>query len=300
MAKKSDVDFSVNGETQISEVENNIVSQIYSGAEYDEKFHIFKLVGNSRNGSVYIPNISDVINPATITDKNPKGVVERMRLIAGVPSVWIKDQKDLSPEYIRNNSRSLQFIRGTRMLRIPDNDSTALEFARLCHFNIGSKSRRTGSPFDFYEYDPAKEEREALEREDFELDMAIEAKQAKPESMRKHAAFLGIALTNSLGLPASDDGIRLEYTRYAKRNPKYFKDTLGSKQVDIGWLVRKAIVDAKIDLGREQGKVYWANGGGMIAVLPKGTEPVRELTDLAMTNTEDGMRFLEQLQTVEK
>lgn len=299
-ASIKDVNYSIQGEQasehkeQSKHIENSITADLHAlNDQGTVKYHVFKLVNNTRKGGVYIPNIDDVLNPAT-------NKVERMRLLSGVPTIWMSEQKDLSPDYVRQNNRTIHFIRGTRLVQIPDYDTTALEFMRLSSHNIGSKSRKMGSPYEFYEFDAAKEERLAFEREDFELEMAIAAKGEPLESMKKHAAFLGIRLLNDLGLPKSDEGIRAEYTRYAKRNPKYFKDTLGSKQVEIGWLVRKGIIDSLIEIGREPGKIYWANGGGMICVIPKQEEPVKYLVDLALTNSEEGKLFLDRLQKTVK
>ncbi len=305
MATIKDANFSITGEQAQKEesilIENSITADLQSlNDKGDVKYHIFKLVNNTRKGGVYIPNIDDVLNPDTITKENPKGNVERMRLLSGVPSVWMKDQKDLSPDYVRQNNRTIHFIRGTRLIQIPDYDQTALTFMRLSSHNIGSKSKKMGSPYEFYEYDAAKEEKMAFEREDFELEMAIAAKGEPEDKMIKHAAFLGIRLLNDLGLPKSADGIRAEYTRYAKRNPQYFKDTLGSKQVEIGWLVRKGILDSLIEIGREPGKIYWANGGGIICAIPKQEEPIKYLVNLAMTNSEEGKTFLDRLQKTVK
>lgn len=302
MATLGDINFSLRGESQqaSSLAEDSIVNSIRGGhdAETQSEWHLFKLVNNNRKGGVYIPNVDYVINPATITKENPKGSVEMIRLLVGVSSIWAKDQKDLTPEYIRRNGRSLSFPRGTKILRIADYDTAALEFARLCNHNIGSKSKTTGSRFEFYEYDPAREEKEAFERESFALEQALEAKMQKEGDMRKHANFLGIRLINDLGLPKSEEGIRREYVMYANKNPQYFKQTLGTPQVEIAYMVRMAIVDAKIEIGREQGKIFWANGGGMICVCPKTIEPSQYLIELALTNSDEGKKFKEQLQKV--
>ena len=300
MATLKNYNFSINGEQpelaqKPIDVEQHIVDKYRK--ENDPatatEYHLFKLVGNTRKGSVYIPNIDDAYNPETKQ-------VERMRLLSGVPSVWMKDQEKLDPVYIRNNGRSLIFPRGTRMLRIPSYDTTALFFARNCSHNIGNPNRKTGSRFEFYEYDPAAIEKEQLERESLAIDMAIEARQAKSEDMRKHALFLGISLTNSVGLPKTDEGIRVEYQRYANRNPEYFKQTLGSKEVNISYLVKMAISDSKIEIGREPGKIYWANGGGLITAIAPKEDPVKALVNLALSNTDGGKSFKDQLQSKAK
>lgn len=296
--KLSDVEFSQKGEptqkqTTSSLAEQGIINDIKTGNEQlaGEKFYIFKLVNNTRKGGVHIPGIDDVMNPNTKR-------MERIRLLSGVDTIWMKEQKDVSPEYVRQNQRSLSFIRGTKILRIPEYDTTALEFARICSHNIGSPSKRTGSRFEFYEYDPAKEAEEALNREMLELDMAIEAKKQPEASMMKHAAFLGISMMGDYNIPKNPDTIRREYILAAKRNPVLFQKTLASKEVEISWMVRRAISDSKIELNREGGRAYWANNGGMIGSIPKMANPVIYLTELAMTNTEEGIMFKEQLQRI--
>lgn len=296
MATLKAYQYAMNGEqgqkqTGISTSEDQYVEKLRGDIDplTQTKYHLFKLVGNTRKGSVYIPNVDDVYNPETKK-------VERIRLLSGFGSIWMKDQKDLTPDYIRMNSRTLVFHRGARVLRIADHDTTALEFARVCNFNIGNANRKTGSKFEFYEYDPAQMEKEELERESFGLEMALEAKLAKVEDMMKHAQFLGISLVNEFGIPKSAEGVRTEYQRYANRNPKYFKETMGSKEVDVNYLVKSALADAKIDVGKEPGKAYWANGGGMITAYAPKENPVKVLVDLALTNSKEGKQFLEQLQ----
>lgn len=293
MAKLSDVQFSLRGEQKNTEAlslgEQEIVTELRQ--ERGIKYHIFKLVANTRKGGVHVPGIDDVINPAT-------GKMERIRLLSGVDTIWVKEQKDITPEYVRNNMRSLSFVRGTKILRIPEWDTTALEFARITRHNVGSSSNKTGSHFEFYEYDPAREQEEMFRRESMELEMAILAKEMPAEKMRKHAAFLGIRLIDDLGLPKTDDGLRREYMVYAKRNPDYFQKTKDSKEIDIMWMIKRGILDSKIEIGREPGKIYWSNGGGLIGVMSKQDTPEKYLLNLALTNTQEGEAFRDQLKKI--
>ena len=293
MAKLSDVQFSLSGEQKNTEAlslgEQEIVTELRQ--ERGIRYHIFKLLANTRKGGVHVPGIDDVINPAT-------GKMERIRLLSGVDTIWVKEQKDITPEYVRNNMRSLSFVRGTKILRIPEWDTTALEFARITRHNVGSSSNKTGSHFEFYEYDPAREQEEMFRRESMELEMAILAKEMPAEKMRKHAAFLGIRLIDDLGLPKTDDGLRREYMIYAKRNPDYFQKTKDSKEIDIMWMIKRGILDSKIEIGREPGKIYWSNGGGLIGVMSKQDTPEKYLLNLALTNTQEGEAFRDQLKKI--
>jgi hypothetical protein len=293
MAKLSDVQFSLRGEQKNTEAlslgEQELVTELRQQSEGGVKYHIFKLINRTRRGGVHVPGIDDVINPAT-------SKMERVRLLSGVDTIWVKEQKDITPEYVRNNLRSLQFVRGTKILRIPEWDTTALEFARITRHNVGSASNKTGSQFEFYEYDPAREQEELFKREALELEMAILAKEMPSDKMRKHAAFLGLRLIDDLGMPKTDDGLRREYMVYAKRNPDYFQKTKDSREIDIMWLIKRAILDSKIEIGREPGKIYWSNGGGLIGVMSKQDTPEKYLLNLALTNSQDGEAFRDQLQ----
>jgi hypothetical protein len=289
------VQFALTGEQQGSpaEVHQQEVSEYTfnnTPAPVETKYHIFKLVDTKKKGGTYIPNIDDIINPET-------GREERARLLVGVDSIWVKDQKHLDPDYVRQNAKSLVFPRGAKCLRIPDWDVAALQFARLCRHNIGNPNRKSGSKFEFYEYDPAKQAREALEKESLEIDMAIIARELDEASMKKYVSFLKIAMNDELGELKSSDLLRKELMLYAKRNPYQFKDLVNnrSKEVEISYLVKKGVLSARIDIASKPGRAFWASGGGLIGVIPNNRQPIDYLTELALTNTEEGRSFRKQL-----
>lgn len=258
----------------------------------DKEWVIFKLVTNSNKGGVYLSSVDDVVNPKT-------GKVERIRLLNGIDTIWQKDQKDIPKEYIDRNLREISFPRGVKIRRVNKIDHTLIEFLRISNANVGNIKRVGNSRFEIYEYDSGLAEKEAFVREEFELEMALTAKGAKLESMKKHASFLGIRLVTDLGDPKTEDGIRREYVIYAKRNPDYFKKTLENKeQLEIAWLVKKGIAETLIDIGSEAGKVTWAKNGGLIGVYPKTENAQEYLINLAMTNTEEGRNFKEQLKKI--
>jgi len=300
MAKLKDIQFAMASEP--SESESSLQQQEIADYAVDSvpvsqetKYHIFKLVDTKKKGGTYIPNIDDIINPET-------GREERARLLVGIDSIWIKDQKNLDPDYVRQNAKSLSFPRGAKCLRIPDWDHTSLQFARLCRHNIGSPNRKTGSKFEFFEYDPAKQASEALERESLEIDMAIIARELDEKSLKKYISFLKISMHDELGELKAIDFLRKELMLYAKRNPREFQDLVNnkSKEIEISYLIKKAIISAKIDIGSQPGRAFWANGGGLIGIIPTKRQASDYLTELALTNTEEGRTFQTQLKQVMK
>jgi len=295
MAKLKDVQFSQGGETQKSPLE--IFSEDVARhtietmpATKETKHHIFKLVDTKKKGGVYIPNIDDIINPET-------GREERARLLVGVESIWVKDQKHLDPDYVRNNAKSLAFPRGSKCLRIPDWDAAALQFARLCRHNIGNPNRKSGSKFEFYEYDPAKQAAEALKKESLEIDMAIVARELDEVTMKKYISFLKMPMHDEIGEIKTNDLLRKELMLFAKRNPFQFQDLVNnkSKEIEISYLVKKAILSANVDVASQPGRAFWAGGGGLIGIIPSSRQPIDYLTELALTNTEEGRTFQQQL-----
>ena len=275
------------------DIANEISELAMQNAKGNEtRWIIYKLVNTKKKGRVYIDGIDDVINPQTKK-------MERIWLLTGANSIWGSDLVETlkDKDFIRNNRRSLQFEGG--VLRVPDWDTLTLDFIQNCRHLIDNPSRRGGSKNEFFEYNPAKQQQAALDKEMLEMDMAIEASKMEIGKARKLANFFGIIFYDELGQPKTDDGIRRELMLFAKRDPKKFQQNLNSKEVEVSFLVKKAILDAKIDLGGGNGNVSWANGG-MICKIPAARKPQDYLVELAMTNSDEGRAFLEQLNNVIK
>ena len=253
----------------------------------ENSYVIFRLVKKKR-GRIHIDGICDVVmNPKT----NKR---ERIWLLNGADSIWQSEILELlkDKEYVRRNRRSLTFEDG--VLRIPIWDDRALEFARANTKNVG-KNRSASGKFDFYEYNAAAEQEDRLKRQMLKIDMVIKAKEMPTEKMKKLASFLGIVFFDDLGQPKGDDGVRSELMILADNDPINFSKYIDSQEVEIAYAVKRAILDAKIDLNGQQGNAIWAGGKGFIAKIPSARKPYEYLTELAMTNSDEGRAFKEQL-----
>ena len=127
--------------------------------------------------------------------------------------------------------------------------------------------------------------------------MAIIARELNEVTMKKYVSFLKITMHDEIGELKTTDLLRKELMLYAKRNPVQFRDLVNnkSKEVEISYSVKKAVLSAKIDIGSQPGRAFWANGGGLITVIPTTKQPIDYLTELALTNTEQGRVFQQQL-----
>src|SRR5687767_4330958 len=176
MSSLKDIQYAINGEPKEMETpqkEYRPESFMMATPPKESKdFVLFKLCKSNRNGGITLPCIDYVIDPRTITEEKPNGNgPEMIRLLEGVPTIWVKEQKDLSQDYIKKNTRSIKFVRGSRFMRIPSWDVTYLEFIRICRYNIGSKFRTKGSKFEFFEYDPNEVAKDRLKAEMLEMQM---------------------------------------------------------------------------------------------------------------------------------
>lgn len=298
-----DIEYAMKGEQPaIAPKEPDYVPEaapIKNDTPTNDGFVVYKLVKN-KEGGTYIPNVDYVIDPRTVTKEKPNGDgPEMIRLLKGVNTIWAKEQEKLDKEFIKRSGRFIEFPKGTKFLSIPTWDTAAIEFMDVCRHNIRNPNRKTGSKFEFFKYDPQEVAKARYEKEVLEMEMTVKANAQPYEKMKKHAFYLGITLTNELGALKKEGELRLDYMLSAKRDPQRFKDSFDSKEVDILFKVRSAILDAKIDTGRGDGKIYWGNGGGLICAMPSGsTDIARYLTKLALTPEDDGKRFLQQLNEI--
>lgn len=247
---------------------------------------IFKLK-NPPNGKVHLDGIDDVFDPET------KGM-RRMRLLRGVPMLWQDQQEKIDKDYINKNRISITFIQGGIILD-PVRDATIISFCRKSNCFAGNQHRIPGKKREFYEWSPAEQERVAFEKDMLEQEVWELAMEQPIEKVRKHGLFLGISFNDEMGMPRTEKGIRTLYNREARRDPKRFKDTLDSKEVEISFLIKKAIIDAKIDISGKHGSIHWANGP-LICKLPHGRQASEYLVDFAMLPTDEAKDFLERLQ----
>jgi len=245
---------------------------------------IFKL-RNAPNGKVHLDGIDDVYDEETKK-------MRRIRLLRGVASIWQDEQDKLDKTYIDKNRISLTFVQGGMILD-EIKDANIIKAARLMNANEGNLHRLPGKKRSFYEWDPIAQEREAFEKELLEIEV-VELAMATPlEKAKKHALFLGVPITDEMGTIRSEQGIRVLYVRKAKENPKRFKETLDSPEVEIKHLIRRALSDSKIE--SRGTNIQWS-AGGLICKLPHGREVVDYLVEFAMLPTEESKSFLDRLE----
>jgi len=255
-----------------------------------QKYVIFRLVKKGQR-RLRVDGICDgVVNPKTKRR-------ERIWLLRGADSIWQSELTDLlkDKEYVSKNRVSLLFEDG--ICRVPTDDDRMLEFARANAHNVG-KDRTGSGKYDYYEYNAGEEQKLRYEKQLTKINTVLKIKDMADEPMKKLASFLGIVFYDELGQQKGTDGVRTELLMKADSQPDVVNKYIDSKEVEIAFMVKKAIIDAKIDLTGQQGNAIWSDGKGFIAKIPSVRKPYEYLTELAMTNSSEGKAFKEQLESM--
>ena len=249
-------------------------------------FKIYKLTDTKKNGKYHMEGIDDVMHPE-------RKRIERVRLLTGYPSIWVEDQKSLEKTFVERNRRSLIFDR--RVLRIPDYDSTALEFLSVCNANVDNPNKKGTRKITFFQWNPERQAEVERAKRVANIEAIKFASMASDEDMRKHCNYLGVLFNDELGMPKSMHALRNDYELYAEAQPNKFMLSAGSKEVEIAFTIKKALLDNKIDVSIRKGSAYWANDGGFICKIPSGAKPQTYLVEYAMLPQDESKAFLEQL-----
>lgn len=267
---------------------------------------IFKLLNKSR-GDVYVPLYQQNVirgyqkNKQGEEDKS-KPVYDTIRVLKGVYSIWESEQKDIRMDVksISKARRSIKFEWMTKdsIARVSVDDIYALEAMRMLSFNTEVPGANKGSRFAYFEIDTNKQaEIEAKKRQ--ARRKAVKAAEDQPfEKLKKHAIYLRIHLVDDYGTPKVEKALRNEYEDYADLNPDKFLTSVGSKEVDVAYLINKAISEAKIDTSTHKGSAYWATGA-FICKIPANSKAQDYLVEYAMNPVNvDGKAFLQQLENI--
>jgi hypothetical protein len=248
-------------------------------------FKVFKLSDINKNGRFHMEGIDDVYNP-------DKKRMERIRLLTGYPSIWVEDQKGLEKSYVEKNRRSLTFE--SRILKIPEYDTAAIEFLNICNANLDNPNRKGTRKITFFEWNPQRTAEIERAKRVKKIEAIKYASMASDEQMRKHCNFLGISFSEG-GMEKSLDALRNDYELYAESQPSKFMQSAGTKEVEIAYIIKKALIDNKIDTTTKKGSAYWSNNGGFICKIPADKKPQNYLIEYAMYSQDDSRAFLEQL-----
>jgi hypothetical protein len=294
MARLKDVNFSLSGE-DVSRETRKIEESVDAGNRMidqaaTESYRIFKLSDTTKKGKYHMECTDDV------WDESEKKMI-RIRLLRGVDTIYQRDQKGLEPAYVSSNRRTLIF--DNRVLRVPSYDTVALEFLEKSNANVDNPHKRGTRKLTFFEWNPVRQAELERSKRVARIEAIKYASMQSDEDMKKHATYLGIPFFDELSIPKTTEALRNDYEFYAEAQPAKFMQSAGSKEVEVAYIVKNAIISGKIDLGIKPGSAYWASDGGFICKIPPGTPPNSYLVDFALMPNDDSVNFLNQLKKMQ-
>jgi hypothetical protein len=260
---------------------------------------IFKLI-NSGRGDVYLPLYKQNVVRKRGEDGSP--IYDTLRVLKGVYTIWESEQKDvkMDAKTLSKSRRSVkfQFMGKDNIAMIPSDDIHVLEAMRTISDNIEVEGHNKASRFAFYEINPAKQAEIEAQKRAQRRKAVRQAEEQTLDKIKKHAAYLRIRVLDDYGYPKVEKALRNEYEDYAEQNADRFLASLGSPEVEVAFLISKALSDAKIDISTHKGSAYWA-AGGFICRVPSNQNAAEYLVEFAMNSiNEDSKAFKEQLEAI--
>lgn len=219
-----------------------------------------------------------------------------IRLLRGVPSIFVDEQNGLTPTFIQRNKVDIVFNNG--FLRVARTNKTLLNFLLNSDEFDKKKNRMKSRRPKFTLINTADIEQEELEKEQFKFEAIKYAMSAKEEDMIPHAVFLRIPMVNVYGEQKSPAKIRIEYADYASKKPEYFMKTANSPVTKAAFFVTRAIELGILDITKRQGYVLWGESGHPIMELKFGKPVVDQISEYALSDTNESKAFYKQLKAV--
>jgi hypothetical protein len=292
-----DIQFAQQGETQVLQEPIYIPSNEEDVVDDEEKGSgniIFRLVDNSKKGNVYIDCEDYVINPKTKQ-------MDSIHLLVGENEIWgsvLKEKygSNFADTIKRTKRLSLKFENRTHI--VPNWDIPAMEFLRHTRYCIDNKHNKVRGRVTYYEYNPMREAEAAERKMALELEAMSTISLMEENKVKKLSIYLNLPLNDTLGelkplsLLRAGLGIRM------KNDPEAFIKLITDESVEINYLVLKAIKNSKVDISQANttGKIYWATGSLICSCTD--AKPKDTLIQLALSRTNAGNDFLNQLKQV--
>lgn len=235
-------------------------------AKRAKEMYTYQMIGkfpiDRDNGTVRYPGLS-LSNSQLVYDKET-GMQRQARLLRGVSSIWLEDQKEIPEKYAARNKPNLTFENG--QLRVSVADKATNLFLQLCSDFEGCEfpviNRRARYRLLDTEADEAKEfEIKKKQKEAYDL-----AWNASVEIMIPHAKYLGVNFYNDKGFDKSEVALRNDYVEKARANPDLFLRTYQNPKVKMYGLVKGAFENNLIIY--VEGQAQWADTKAVICQVP--------------------------------
>lgn len=259
-----DLDTQLGADGQIQEVD--VLEPPKKNRQKDRATYTFEMVGpfpkDPQNGTIRYPGLS--LDNCQVVYDEETGVQRTARLIRGLNTFWMDEQKDIDPKYIARNKPSLSFNNG--QIHIPATEALTVKFLMLRSDFVGCKQPTVNRKPRYKLVDTEAEEALIFDLKKKVKDAADKAWGTRMEDLIPHAEYLGIRMINDKGFPKSEDALRTDYVNKAEAQPDLFLRTYENPKVKMYGLVKKGF-EQNVVIYLE-GQALWADTKSMICQVP--------------------------------
>lgn len=260
----------------------------------DTDAYRFEMVGNfpkdQQSGTIRYPGLS-LGNSQVVFDEE-KGVQRNARLLRGIDTIWVDEQKDLEPKFVARNKPTLTFNNG--QLIIPVAQANTIKYLLLCSDFEGCTRPAINRRPRYRLVNTEAEEAVKLEAKKKVKDASDKAWGTSIENLIPHAKYLGISMINDKGLSKSDEALIHDYVNKAEAQPDLFLRTYNNPKVKMYGLVKKAFEQSMIVY--VDGQAIWSDTKAVICQVPEGKNPPDYLAELMLTK--DGLELRSRLENI--
>lgn len=242
-----------------------------------------------RSDSVYPPMIG-IPNCGLAYDES-KGIQRAWRFVSTENSIWIDEQRDLSPAeeatILSLQENQLEFIHGKLFVRGVERSKIDALMIQDLFEDKKVKLRNTPSLFRLLNPDAILKATQAILDQAFEAESV--ARSSSAEEMYEFSHVLGISLDQS------DEAIRKDFILRAKANSEYFLKHFVNPKNRYSYAFAQAIKDGVIKVNKDSGRLLWAESGSDILEINPLGNVADQLASMALAKDEKALSLFAQI-----
>lgn len=289
-----DLDNQLGADGQI--VDTTVLEPPVKKVRKDRDTYTFEMVGafpkDPQNGTIRYPGLS--LDNCQVVYDDGIGAQRTARLLRGIHTLWMDEQKELDPKYVARNKPTLSFNNG--QLHISASETNTVKYLMLRSDFEGCKNPTINRKPRYKLLDTEAEETARLELKKRIKQASDLAWDARMEKLIPHAKYLGISFVNDKGFQKSEDALRTDYVNKAEAQPELFLRTFENPKVKMYGMVKTAF--EKNQIIYLDGQAMWTDTQAVICQVPHARQGnvADFLAELMLTR--DGLELRSRLENV--
>ena len=201
-------------------------------------------------------------------------------------------------DMMNKQTRRREFIDGKLVIEAVER--MLLLYLLAASYNADSAFKTPRSHTKYILVDNEEKAKQSIQALDKAEEALAAAKQAKPQKMRIHAEYLGIALMDfDSQSELTDEQLRIQYRQKAYQEPEAFLKSYGNQKIEIEFFIKKALEKRIITSNFNPNRATWGANNSEICDISglKSPEAISQRL-FEFSQSEAGAEFLVQLKAL--